>query len=288
MRLDEPVQVAVTTVGGVLVAELVVDPRKPVLSLKTQLAGIEGTPVSNQVLLLKDTVLKDAVRLAEQAGAAEEGQSIHLVLVHRPPLLSGKLEAEDLGELLQEVATGKGTALERAIDAYAENPSYSTREVESIVAAVVAALLPHDEEAVSAALREADLEALSAQVDGSAASSRATCRAAFVQALRAALLGVQRRLQPCEAEQEQQDQLQEPTAEIARVEGTTEDSINQATHDQTLEPTREVETHSKPQVRREVAPHSPEPETRYPWKGAGSELQEKLHQRWSKTESPIR
>jgi len=302
MRLDEPVQVVVTTVGGDLVAQLVVDPRKPVLNIKTQLAGIEGTPVSNQVLLLNDRALNDAVRLAEQA--ADESQSIQLVMVRRPPLLSGKLVADDLEELLLDAPAGKSSALERAIDAYAENPLYSKKDLEAIVAAVAQALLPPGH-ALADILGEADLSAMDARNSGSA-SSRASCRAAFVSVLRTALLGVQRRLHPGQAEEAPVDEPKELHGEEARIEDTKEE-FKEASDSTRAEEGQEESVDPEPETpekteamkglmrnswqaeaKREVVEGSPEPESHYPWKGANRELQEKLQRRWSQCEAPRR
>mmetsp|Transcript_144396 Transcript_144396/g.462652 ORF Transcript_144396/g.462652 Transcript_144396/m.462652 type:complete len:372 (-) Transcript_144396:10-1125(-) len=199
----EPVAAKVVSAAGEVVAELVVDPRKLVLSIKTQIEGIEGTAVSNQALTLNGCPLADDTSLASCLAALPPAatSAIELVLLRRPPLLSGHLSAADLEGLLAPLGAerpggggGGSAALERAIDAYSEDLRYSASEAHAILAAVAAALLPEGPEGFAATLEGLLREAPFDQLSTSAGRGLTAQRATFVRVVRQALTAVQKRL----------------------------------------------------------------------------------------------
>merc|ERR1712014_213992 len=83
-----------------------------------------------------------------------------LMLVKCKPLLSGRMSRQDLQRLTTDDA-----ALERAIDAYADDPAYSADEVRAVVRAVTLALLPEDAALADEILRGLPLNLLSDESD---------------------------------------------------------------------------------------------------------------------------
>lgn len=132
---DQPFPLEVRTPDGSIIARLLTGPRCTVLSMKRQLAGIEGTPIDNQTLLLGGRILNDTATLSSSGVSSE----VSLVLVRCVPLLAGNLSTADLRRL-----TTDDDALGRSIDGFKADPCYSAVEVEEIVSAVVRALLPSE------------------------------------------------------------------------------------------------------------------------------------------------
>lgn len=132
--LGGAIPVAVRTSTGQPVAELLLGPRSTVLSVKRQLAGIEGTPVDNQTLLLNGRALGDDSAKLPELGIHYEAV---FTLVVCAPLLSGRLSKGDLESLVSDDA-----ALSRSIDAFSPDPCYDTKEVIEVVTSAAAALLP--------------------------------------------------------------------------------------------------------------------------------------------------
>eukprot|EP00406_Dinophysis_acuminata_P079739 CAMPEP_0179262114 /NCGR_PEP_ID=MMETSP0797-20121207/27205_1 /TAXON_ID=47934 /ORGANISM="Dinophysis acuminata, Strain DAEP01" /LENGTH=170 /DNA_ID=CAMNT_0020970249 /DNA_START=45 /DNA_END=553 /DNA_ORIENTATION=- len=132
---DPAVPTAVTVIkpSGDVVAELLVSNRMPIAKLKTQIEGLEGTAAGNQTLLLEGRPLDNDRTLADFG----IGERATLLLVCCAPLLSGQLTQSDLQSLVSDDA-----ALEQAIDAYTDDPQYSSAEVQTILADVLRALCP--------------------------------------------------------------------------------------------------------------------------------------------------
>jgi len=265
----EPVAVKVVSPGGDLIAELVVNPRKLVLSLKTQIEGIEGTAVGNQSLLLDGNVLDDNVALA--ASLDGFATSAEVVLVRRLPLLSGRLTIDDLGDLLAD--GDGGPALQRAIDAYAEDLQYSAVEAQNIVSNVASALLPPE-----CSLQELLSEApsLIPLAGGAAAHGVAARRSLFARALCEALAAVQLRLQrPADTDGNAPEAIPAPDAGFVKFQSEVEESGQRQAVGWRRPGIVGAELHIQPD-------HGGL--QRSPWKGAGLELQQKLHRRWAASE----
>ncbi|CAK0846468.1 unnamed protein product, partial [Prorocentrum cordatum] len=164
---------------------LTVNPRTNAIGLKRQIAGLEGTPVGNQALLLEGRLLEDEARLAD---LDLQGNTATVVLLVRDPLLSGRLTEIDLHALLESAAN-----LDQAIDAYMDDPGYPCEKAQGIAAAVSAALLPAGLAALGAGagagagqVPQSFLDELSATSTGRPAARRE----AFARAVRAALESV--------------------------------------------------------------------------------------------------
>jgi len=153
LRADEsePISLFVNTPRGSTVAQLLTGPGCRILGVKTQLAGIDGTPVDNQTLLLGGRVLSDTATVASSGIVG----SSSLTLVRCVPLLAGSLSKLDLQRLITD-----GQALSRSIDAFKEDPSYDAEEVEQVLSAVVRAVLPSEEGLVADILQSLPLALL--------------------------------------------------------------------------------------------------------------------------------
>lgn len=132
---SEPVQLSVRLRDGQPVADLLVDPKSTIHQVKIQLAGLEGTAVGNQTLLLGGRAPDDSATLAS-LGLFHDAT---LVLVRCEPLLLGRLTELDLQRLVNS-----SEALNEAIDAFKEDPSYNAAEVGEIISTGAASLLPWD------------------------------------------------------------------------------------------------------------------------------------------------
>lgn len=182
--MSEPLVVKVQRAGGGVVAELVVNPRRTVSHLKTQLEGIEGTPAGNQELRCDGRTLADDTPLSNLEVVAD---AVTVTLSSRPPLLSGKLTQNDLKNMLDS-----GSALNQAIDAYGNNPEYTPSEAQSIVEAVCRTLLSRndcDSEVAKRALQRATEKC--AELSQSTKTTLAGRRASFTDTVRSALDSVQ-------------------------------------------------------------------------------------------------
>lgn len=155
-REQEPISVTVKTPGGELVAELLTGPQRTFANIKVQIAGIEGTPVGNQTLLLGGRTIADALKLAD---VAIQGP-LTVTLVHCEPLLSCGLTPQDLWSLLEDEK-----ALDQAVDAYKEDPQYDVLEMTEIVAKLVSAILPRETTLASEILDNLPLNLLSESMD---------------------------------------------------------------------------------------------------------------------------
>lgn len=133
---SEPIPLFVNTPRGSTIAQLLTGPGCSILGVKTQLAGIDSTPVDNQTLLLGGRVLSDTATVASSGivGATS------LTLVRCVPLLAGRLSKLDLQRL-----TSDDQALSRSIDAFKEDPCYDAAEVEEVLSAVIRAVLPSEQ-----------------------------------------------------------------------------------------------------------------------------------------------
>mmetsp|Transcript_67197 Transcript_67197/g.170388 ORF Transcript_67197/g.170388 Transcript_67197/m.170388 type:complete len:361 (-) Transcript_67197:2-1084(-) len=323
----EPVAAKVVSAAGEVVAELVVDPRKLVLSIKTQIEGIEGTAVSNQALTLNGCPLADDTSLASclAAFAPAATSAIELVLLRRPPLLSGRLSAADLERLLApsgaELLGGGGggsAALERAIDAYSEDLRYSASEAHAILAAVAAALLPQGPEGFAATLEGLLREAPFDQLSTSAGRGLTAQRAAFVRVVRQALTAVQKRLSgPDQGGREEAALGTAATADAGACVGSggrgggegggggggrggggvccSEDVIPDGSAQPPPPSPRQQQQPQQQQEQLQSSSRDPrscesEPSSearRTPWIGAGQELEQLLHRRWAALERAV-
>lgn len=231
--------------------------------------------------------------------------SVTVLLMQLSPMLCGRLDVADLHRLLLD-----DIAMDQAIDAYKENPLYSAAEVDEIVAALAAKLLPNEPAAaheVSAELLRDTSLGLSSSVAG-----RAKEKARFSKAVRAALLSIQRRLR---------DLLPAEAVDAAgyRHAGPEQASAARVQSADPYSPSRETWPAGPEQASaagvRSADPHSPSSETerfsasagdmsgdlwpkRSPpsispvqmeacplqWKGAGSELRTILHRRFADLE----
>ena len=98
--MEQPIAVNVVLPSGETVARLMVNPLKPMMQMKTQIAGLEGTPVANQVLLLDGQQVEDAQTLK----SLEVSEEASFLLLRRAPLLSGAINREELEHLLQDAS----------------------------------------------------------------------------------------------------------------------------------------------------------------------------------------
>lgn len=190
VRSLQPTAVTVVGQDGETLLELIVNPRKTVRHLKTQIAGFQETAVGNQQLLLDGRPLDDSASLSS---LGIEG-AVTLVLVCLPPVLSGRLTLTDL-----RLLSSDDDSLELAIDAYSDEPRYSLIEIEVILAAVSSSLLPAPsledatvQGSTGAALAKEVVRTLSAFTPSLESSARASPaqRNSFKQALKAGLQGV--------------------------------------------------------------------------------------------------
>lgn len=150
---EEPISLDVQTPQGSTVARLLAGPRSTILGVKAQLAGVEGTAIDNQTLLLDGRVLDDGTTLLDSAVPA--GGSATLTLVRCLPLLTGRLSKQDLLRL-----TTDGEALARSIDAFKVDPHYDAAEVVEIVTAAARAVRPAEHGLASEILESLPLELL--------------------------------------------------------------------------------------------------------------------------------
>ncbi|CAJ1410278.1 unnamed protein product [Effrenium voratum] len=127
----EPVAVHVLLPSGETVAQLMVNPEKPMLQMKTQIAGMEGTPVANQVLLFDGKLVDDVDTLR----SLNISKVAEFLLLQRAPLLSGAINREELEHLLKD-----SLALEQAIVAYSDTLQYLPSEIAAICKQVVEGL----------------------------------------------------------------------------------------------------------------------------------------------------
>ncbi|CAE7234965.1 Scn10a [Symbiodinium natans] len=128
----EAVAVSIVLPSGEVVAQLSVNPQKPVLQLKTQIAGLEGTPVGNQILLLHDKQVDDGDTL----DSLDITSSATFILLRRAPLLSGAINREDLDHLLQD-----NLALQQAIEAYSNDLQYLPADIAAMSRQVMEGLI---------------------------------------------------------------------------------------------------------------------------------------------------
>eukprot|EP00931_Biecheleriopsis_adriatica_P006669 TRINITY_DN108036_c0_g1_i1.p1 TRINITY_DN108036_c0_g1~~TRINITY_DN108036_c0_g1_i1.p1 ORF type:complete len:251 (+),score=52.45 TRINITY_DN108036_c0_g1_i1:55-807(+) len=242
----EPAAVTIVRPSGEVIAQLVVNPSKPIARLKTQIAGLEGTPVSNQIWMLGDRKVENDATLSSLGV-----ESATFVLLQSAPLLSGALAREDLEHLLAD-----GRALDEAIDAYSDNLEYLPSDLQAISAAVCGALLP------SVCLAP---ESTSEQLKDLATATTGRARQiAFAAALRAELERVRALLPQCSPP---------ATAEAASC-GPQEEQLDQdAASPQASSPGAD---------RLGVA--SKQHRSSTPWEGAGHELRTRLEGRWSASE----
>lgn len=258
-----PTQVTVVRPTGEVVAELLASPTKPILRLKTQLAGLEGVAVSNQALLLDGQPIDDASTLAS-LGVEE---ACHLVLVRRAPLLGGRLTTADLCLLLRDQ-----TALDEAIDAYSDNLQYSDAEVEEILAAVSAALLPSSR-CPSHPSAEAGVRGTPSGLDIEA-RGLSSKRAAFRDALRLKLQMVQSELEGPKFSSIDESPALAEDHEVAC--GAV--------------PRQSTETGDTEAFRcalKAAPPLTGKAKEARPWGGAGAELESHLKLRWASVEGPV-
>lgn len=159
----DPISLLVQTPRGSTIAQLVTGPGCTGLGVKTQLAGMEGTPIDNQTLLLGGRVLHDHESLSASGvlGAAS------LTLVRCVPLLAGRLSKLDLQRL-----TSDDKALSRSIDAFKEDPRYDAAEIEEIMSAAVAAVLPSEPGLVEDILQSLPLRLLPPSPEAARAAAR--------------------------------------------------------------------------------------------------------------------
>lgn len=151
---EEPIYLDVQTPQGSTVARLLAGPRSTILGVKAQLAGVEGTAIDNQTLLLDGRVLDDGATLL--ASAVPPGGSATLTLVRCTPLLTGgRLSKLDLQRL-----TTDGEALARSIDAFNGDPRYDAAEIAEIVTAAARAMRPSEHGLASEILESLPLELL--------------------------------------------------------------------------------------------------------------------------------
>lgn len=138
-----PIAINVVLPSGEQVAQLMVNPEKSIMQMKTQIAGLEGTPVANQVLLLNDQQVEDADTLRSLNVSCEAT----FLLLRRAPLLSGAINREELEHLLED-----NLALEQAIVAYSDSLQYLPSDIttisEEVAEGLVASGSGHDKAAL--------------------------------------------------------------------------------------------------------------------------------------------
>mmetsp|Transcript_22133 Transcript_22133/g.40693 ORF Transcript_22133/g.40693 Transcript_22133/m.40693 type:complete len:285 (-) Transcript_22133:54-908(-) len=261
----EPVQVIVVRTNGEHVADLCMSPLRSIEAVKCQIEGLEGTPVGKQQLLLEGHPADDAATLSSLG--VQEVVTLELQL--RLPVLSGSITVLDLRRLLQSE-----TALVQAIDAFTDDPLYCMAEIHYITQSISQTLLPA---AYSAAPRQwLDDEQATELEAPQGSGTRQARKARFTAALRQVLAALA-------------EEIERVTAPAADFQEEAASEIAEGLSSSRSPPFMETSTStSEERHRRSLAPaaHSDASEGAVdaPWRGAGRELQEHLHRRYTVTE----
>ncbi|CAK9113711.1 unnamed protein product [Durusdinium trenchii] len=211
----EPIAINVMLPSGEQVAQLMVSPEKPMMQMKTQIAGLEGTPVANQVLLFEDRPVDDS----ETLRSLHVSKEATFLLLRRAPLLSGAINREELEHLLED-----NLALEQAIVAYSDSLQYLPSDILTISDEVTEGLIASGsahEKAELISNRQPEQWQDIAQQTGKARQM------AFSRALKAELERIQAalplrrtppansgaRLRPLRPESPSEEQVEAPTAQ---------------------------------------------------------------------------
>ncbi|OLP87191.1 Sodium channel protein type 10 subunit alpha [Symbiodinium microadriaticum] len=270
----EAVAVSIALPSGEVVAELSVNPQKPVLQLKTQIAGLEGTPVGNQILLLNDKQVEDGDTLA----SFDITSSATFILLRRAPLLSGAINREELEHLLQD-----NLALQQAIDAYSNDLQYLPSDIAAISQQVVEGLT------ASGSVPEMP-DGLDDQWQELLACSGKARQIAFSRALRVQLEKISSSLPGLSGPEPHPRDMRDhahsvPVAAPTGQAGKKDPScytqrLQPESHPAPVHEGGEPTPEADAALRHVELPQRANKSTG-PWRGAGQELKEFLHRQWS-------
>ncbi|CAE6964181.1 Scn10a [Symbiodinium sp. CCMP2592] len=233
-----------------------------------------GTPVGNQILLLKDKQVEDGDTLE----SFDISSSATFILLRRAPLLSGAINREDLEHLLQD-----NLALQQAIEAYSNDLQYLPSDIAAMSRQVVEGLIASGSVPDMPDGSEDQWQELVAH----AGKAR---QVAFSRALRAQLEKISSSL-PGKPRQEPHPRDMQDHARSLPVPAQTglAGKKDPSCYTQRLQPESHpaaVPEGGEPALEADAAlrhvdlPQRPNKSTG-PWRGAGQELKEFLHRQWS-------